>query len=91
MREPVDQWKEVTISFVPIEGGPCETKEMIKELCQRSELADVAICKFYGSRKVQVRCVDGARKPERTRMVRRARATSRHRICDGARRGRELT
>ena len=52
MREPVDQWKEVTMSFVRIEGGPCETMGMIKELCQRSELADVAICKFYGSWKV---------------------------------------
>ena len=52
MRELVDQRKETTMSFVWIEDGLCETKGMIKELCQRSELADVAICKFYRSRKV---------------------------------------
>ena len=40
------------MSLARIEGGPCETKKMSKELCQRSELADVAICKFYDLRKV---------------------------------------
>ena len=37
------------MSLARIEGGPCETKKMSKELCQRSELADVAICKLYES------------------------------------------
>ena len=41
------------MTLARIEGGPCETKKMSKELCQRSELAsDVAICKLYESRKV---------------------------------------